>query len=66
VVVDRLACQASDELVREPYTLAWSEWVTIGVAVVFVESLRIVRKAPVDLDWTNVPRNNCTDAIPPH
>ena len=43
MVVDRLACQASDELVGKSYTLAWAEWVTMGVAIVFVESLRAVR-----------------------
>jgi hypothetical protein len=46
VVVDRLACQASDELVGESYTLTWAEWVPVRVAVVFIESLCVVRNAP--------------------
>ena len=51
VVVDRLACQASDELVRESYTLAWAEWISMGVAVVLVKSLLVVRDVSGGSDW---------------
>ena len=51
VVVDRLACQASDELVRESYTLAWAEWISMGVAVVLVKSLLVVRDVRGGSDW---------------
>ena len=51
VVVDRLACQASDELVGESYTLAWAEWISMGIAVVLVKSLLVVRDVRGGSDW---------------
>jgi hypothetical protein len=65
VVVDRLARQASNELVSETYTLTWSEWISMGIAVVLVKSLLVVRNVCACSDWMNVLRSSCTDATPP-
>jgi len=64
VVVDRLACQASDELVGESYTLAWAERIPMGIAVVLVKSLPVVRNVRAGSGWMILPRNSCTGAIP--
>ena len=63
MVVDRLACQASNELVGESYTLTWAERIAMGIAVVLVNSLLVVRNARADSNWMELPRNSCTGAI---
>lgn len=63
VIVDRLACQASNELVGESYTLTWAERIAMGIAVVLVKSLLVVRNARADSNWMELPRNSCTGAI---
>jgi hypothetical protein len=63
-VVDRLACQASNELVGETYTLTWAERIAMGIAVVLVKSLLVVRNARSGSKRMVSPRNSCTGAIP--
>ena len=64
MVVDRLACQASNELVGESYTLTWAERIAMGIAVVLVKSLLVVRNARAGSNWIVLPRNSCTGATP--
>lgn len=64
VIVDRLACQASDELVGESHTLAWAERISMRIAVVLVKSLLVIRNVRTGSDWMTLPHNNCTGATP--